>query len=124
VLFFLDQINLEKPTTYASSRFCFCLVLGLAKFSKLCIILVMLKEKSIGKVVHWYDKLSVAVVKLDKALKVGSQVKVKRGDDEFTDTIISMQLNHEPVKSGKKGEEVAIKISRPIKEGAEIYATK
>ena len=84
----------------------------------------MLKEKPIGKVVHWYDKLGVAVVKLNKALKVGSQVKVKRGDQEFTETITSMQLNHESVKAGKKGEEVAVKVSQPVREGAEIYAIK
>ncbi|MEK7461897.1 MAG: hypothetical protein AAB586_02405 [Patescibacteria group bacterium] len=82
----------------------------------------MLKEKPIGKVVHYYDKLGVAVVKLNKALKVGSQIKVRRGEQEFTDSVASMQLNHESVKAGKKGEEVAIKISQQIKEGAEIYA--
>jgi len=98
--------------------------LGLAKFTKLCSICIMLKEKPIGKVVHWYDKLGVAVVKLNKALKVGSQVKVRRGEQEFTDTITSMQLDHKSVKAGKKGEEVAVKVSQQVKEGAEIYAVK
>ncbi|MDO8729554.1 MAG: hypothetical protein Q7K26_06800 [bacterium] len=84
----------------------------------------MLKEKPIGKVVHFYDKLGVVVVKLNKALKVGSQIKVKRGDEEFTDTVTSMQLDHESVKAGKKGQEVAVKVSRQVKEGAEIYAIK
>ncbi|MBI2673689.1 MAG: hypothetical protein HYX23_00160 [Candidatus Zambryskibacteria bacterium] len=84
----------------------------------------MLKEKPIGKVVHFYDKLGVAVVRLNKALKVGSQVNIRRGDQEFTDTVASMQLDHKSVKSGKKGEEVAIKVSQPVKEGAEIYAAK
>ncbi|MDO8569468.1 MAG: hypothetical protein Q7R89_01650 [bacterium] len=84
----------------------------------------MLKEKPIGKVVHWYDKLGVAVVKLNKALKVGSQIKVKRGDEEFTDTVTSMQLDHKSVKTGKKGDEIAVKVSQQAKEGAEIYAAK
>ena len=74
--------------------------------------------------VHWYDKLGVAVVKLNKALKVGDQIKVKRGDQEFTDTITSMQLEHESIKSGKKGDEVAVKVSQQAKEGAEIFAAK
>lgn len=84
----------------------------------------MLKEKPIGKVIHFYDKLSVAVVKLNKALKVGSQVKIRRGDQEFTETVTSMQLDHESVKSGKKGEEVAIKVSQQVRQGAELYAVK
>ena len=109
-----------NPLLGTITNFC----LGLAKFTKLCSIYVMLKEKPIGKVVHWYDKLGVAVVKLNKALKVGSQVKVRRGEQEFTDTVTSMQLDHKSVKAGKKGEEVAIKVSQQVKEGAEIYAIK
>ena len=84
----------------------------------------MSKESPIGKVVHWYDKLSVAVIKLNKAIKVGDQIKVKRGDQEFTDTVTSMQLEHESVNSGKKGDEIAVKVSKQAKEGAEVYAVK
>lgn len=84
----------------------------------------MSKDNLIGKVTHWYDKLGVAVVKLNSALKVGDQIKVKRGDEEFTDTVDSMQLDHKPVDSGKKGDEVAVKVSKQAKEGAEIYAAK
>lgn len=79
------------------------------------------KSNKIGEVSHWYDKISVAVIKLNKALKVGDEVKFKRGDMEFSETISSMQLDHEPVKSGKKGDEVAVKVSREAKEGAEVY---
>lgn len=84
----------------------------------------MLKDNPIGKVTHWYDKLGVAVIKLNKALKVGDQIKVKRGDQEFTDTVTSMQLEHESINAGKKGDEVAVKVSQPAKEGAEVYAAK
>ena len=95
-----------------------------AKFNKWCNTYPMPKDNPIGKVVHWYDRLGVAVVKLNKALKIGSQIKVKRGDEEFTDTVTSMQLDHKPVNAGKKGEEVAVKVSQPAKEGAEVYAAK
>ena len=84
----------------------------------------MPKDNPIGKVVHWYDKLGVAVVKLNKALKVGSQIKVKRGDQEFTDTVTSMQLDHKPIDAGKKGDEVAVKVSKQAKEGAEVYVAE
>ena len=84
----------------------------------------MPKSNPIGKVAHWYDKLGVAVIKLNKAIKVGDRIKVKRGDQEFTDTVTSMQLNHESISSGKKGDEVAVKVSQPAKEGAEVYAAE
>lgn len=80
-----------------------------------------MSEKEIGKVIHWYDKASVAVVKLSGALKVDDKIKVKKGDTEFEDTVASMQVDHEIVSSGKKDSEVAIKLSQKTKEGALIY---
>jgi len=77
-------------------------------------------EKKIGEVTHWYDKISVAVVKLSGALSVGDRIKVRWGDQEFEDTVESMQLEHEPINSGKKGQEVAIKLSGKAHEGAEV----
>ena len=82
------------------------------------------KSNKIGEVNHWYDKISVAVIKLNKALKVGDEVKFKRGDSQFNETIVSMQLDHKPVTSGKKGDEVAVKVTQPAKEGAEVYAAE
>lgn len=83
-----------------------------------------METKPIGKVVHWYDKIGVAVVKLAGALKVGDKVKVKHGADEFEETVSSMQFDHAPVASGKTGQEVAIKLSRKAGEGSEVYAVE
>lgn len=84
----------------------------------------MPKSNLIGKVTHWYDKLSVAVIKLGKTLKVGDEIKVKRGDVEFTEAVASMQLDHKSVSSGKSGDEVAVKFSQQAKEGAEVYGVE
>ena len=80
--------------------------------------------KEIGKVTHWYNKVSVAVIKLAGALKAGDRIKVKRGEAEFEDIVSSMQLDHKPVTSGKKGEEVAVKLSQPAKDGAVISSVE
>ena len=74
----------------------------------------------IGKVVHYYDKLGVAVVKLDKSLKVGDKIKLSHGEDSFEQTVESMQLDHKPVNEGTSGEEVAIKVNRSTKEGTVV----
>ena len=81
-------------------------------------------EKKIGKVIHYYDKIMVAVVKLSGKLSVGDSIKVARGEQEGESVVESMQVEHEAVKSGKKGEEVAIKLSAPAKAGAVVYKTE
>jgi translation initiation factor IF-2 len=78
-------------------------------------------EKEIGKVVHYFDKAGVAVVKLSDKLKVGDMVKFKKGEEEFSDTISSLQVEHESVQSAKAGDEVAVKVSRRAKEGTIVY---
>ncbi len=80
-----------------------------------------MEEKEIGKVIHYFDKAGVAVVRLSGAIKVGDTIKFKRTDDEFTETVSSMQVDHAAVASGKSGDEVAIKISQKTKEGVRVY---
>ncbi len=81
----------------------------------------MAKSESIGKVVHWYDKIGVAVIKLSGGLKAGDTVRVVHGDKEFTEPVSSMQLDHAPVSSGKKGQEIAVKFSQKAGEGSQVY---
>jgi putative protease len=78
-------------------------------------------EKEIGKVIHWYDKIGVAVVKLSAALKKGETIKVKRGEEEFEEVVSSMQLEHKDIETAKKGSEVAVKLGNKAHEGAVVY---
>ncbi|HEY4497497.1 MAG TPA: hypothetical protein VJC20_01940 [Candidatus Paceibacterota bacterium] len=77
-----------------------------------------MEEKEVGKVIHWYDKIGVAVVKLSDTLTTGDKIKVKRGENEAEDSVLSMQVDHKDVPSAKAGDEVAVKISGKAKEGA------
>ncbi|OGH17236.1 MAG: hypothetical protein A3C30_01355 [Candidatus Levybacteria bacterium RIFCSPHIGHO2_02_FULL_40_18] len=74
-------------------------------------------QDQIGRVIHYYDKIGVAVVKLDKPLKVGDKIKLSHGEDSFEQTIESMQLDHKQITEGKAGDEVAIKVDQMAKEG-------
>lgn len=76
------------------------------------------KPKPLGKVVHYYDHLGVAIVELQKALKVGDIILFRRGEQEFAQPIASMQIEHASVEKAKKGDAVGIKVTQPVKEGA------
>jgi hypothetical protein len=78
-------------------------------------------EKEIGEITHWYDKIGVAVIKLTSPLAKGDTVKVVRGDDEFEETVNELQIDHAPVEKGKKGDELAVKLSNKAKVGATVY---
>ncbi|OGI25595.1 MAG: hypothetical protein A3J76_05975 [Candidatus Moranbacteria bacterium RBG_13_45_13] len=78
-------------------------------------------EKETGKVIHYYDKAMVAVVRLSGKLAEGDMIKVAKGEDDFAMKVASMQIDHKPVKAAKAGEEVAVKVDSPTKEGAIVY---
>lgn len=78
----------------------------------------IVKPKPLGKVVHYYDRLGVAIIELQKGLKVGDIVLFRRGEQEFAQPIASMQIDRESVGKAKKGDAVGIKVAQPVKEGA------
>ncbi|TSC72087.1 MAG: hypothetical protein G01um101438_715 [Parcubacteria group bacterium Gr01-1014_38] len=78
-------------------------------------------ETEVGKVVHFYDKVGVAIVELASKLAVGDTIKFKRGEEEFDQEVTSMQIEHASVDSAKKGDAVGIKVDQKIKEGALVY---
>lgn len=79
-------------------------------------------DKPIGKVVHFYDKLGVAIVDLKSGgVKVGQEIKFKRNDNEFTQKVESLQVDHESVDSVKKGDSFGLKVDQPTKPGTEVY---
>jgi len=73
-------------------------------------------------VVHYYDKLGVAIIDLDKgSLKVGDEVKFKRGEEELSQKIESLQVDHQPVEEVKKGDSFGVKVDKSVKVGTEVY---
>ena len=79
-------------------------------------------DKPVGKVVHFYDKLGVAIVDLEKGgLKVGDEVKFKHGEEEFTQKVESLQVDHQDVDKVKKGDSFGLKVDKPTKVGTQVY---
>ncbi len=77
-------------------------------------------EYKVGKITHYYDKLGVAVVELAGDLGVGEKIKIVSGDNEFSQDVASMQIEHQQVQMAKKGETVGMKVDQPVKPGAEV----
>ncbi len=75
----------------------------------------------VGRITHFYDKIGVAVVEVLKAIKVGDTVKISGHDQEFTQTISSMQIEHEQIDKASKGQTVGMKMDKPVKENDELF---
>lgn len=74
-----------------------------------------------GKVIHYFDKAMVAVIRLEDKLSVGDSVKFVHGESEFSQNVDSMEIDHKKVQSVGKGDEVAIKVEQKTHEGAKVF---
>ncbi len=80
----------------------------------------MAGDKRIGEVVHYFNKIKVAVAQLNSALKLGDQVRFHGATTDFTQEVASMQVEHEEVTEVKAGDEVAIKVKERVRKGDEL----
>lgn len=65
----------------------------------------------VGDVTHYYPKIGVATIKLVSDLKIGDEIIVVGKTTGLVDSVVKrIEINNKSVTSGKKGEEVGIKL--------------
>ena len=76
----------------------------------------------VGKITHYFSNIEVAVIDLSAPLKEGDTIRIAGGENtDFTQAVNSMQIEHEKVKSGKKGDSVGMKVKEKVREGYQVY---
>jgi len=81
----------------------------------------MSKEKEIGKITHYFNKIGVGVIELSEKLKVGDTIHIVGGERDFEQEVKSMQVEHESIEIAKKGEAVGLKLDELAKPGDHVY---
>ncbi|MEE9298011.1 MAG: translation elongation factor-like protein [Acidimicrobiia bacterium] len=67
-------------------------------------------EKKVGSVSHYYGAIGVAGISVTAELNVGDTIHVIGHTSDFTQTIDSMQVDHEQVESAGAGDQIGIKV--------------
>ncbi|HUV46778.1 MAG TPA: hypothetical protein VMW29_01455 [Candidatus Bathyarchaeia archaeon] len=78
-------------------------------------------DQKVGVVIHYYDKLGVAIVDLSSDLSLGDKIKIAGDDQELIQEVSSMQIEHKPVNNAKKGDSIGLKVDQVVKEKAEVF---
>jgi putative protease len=80
-----------------------------------------MEKKEIGKIEHYYTKIEVAVVKLKDELKVEDKIAIKGPITDFTQSINSMEIEHEKIQVAKTGQSIGLKVKEKVREGDIVY---
>lgn len=79
------------------------------------------KEKLLGKVDHYYDKISVAAINVLAPFKVGDFIHLKGHTTDFVQRVDSLQIEHASVDKVKKGDDVGIKVKEFVRPHDQVY---
>ncbi len=74
-------------------------------------------EHPVGVVSHYYSELGVVGIELSGELKVGDTIHILGHTSDFTQSVDSIQIEHETVEAAKAGEPIGVK----VKERARVH---
>ncbi|MCM8780947.1 MAG: hypothetical protein NC908_03370 [Candidatus Omnitrophica bacterium] len=80
-----------------------------------------MEEQEIGKITHYYGHISVGIIQLSDTLKVGDSIHIKGHSTDFTQTVDSMQIEHNNVLEAQSGDMVGIKVSQKVHVNDKVF---
>jgi len=81
----------------------------------------MEEKKIVGKVTHYYPKISVAVVELQAPINIGDKVLIKGSSTNFEQVVESMQIEHKDVQRAEVGQSIGLKVKERVRENDMVY---
>ncbi|MEZ4156597.1 MAG: hypothetical protein R3B52_01285 [Candidatus Paceibacterota bacterium] len=75
-------------------------------------------KEIVAEVTAFFDKIKVAILKVEKPLKLGQKLQFEGGAEQL---ISSMQFNHEQIKVAKPGQEIGVKVAAHVQVGQKVY---
>jgi len=78
-------------------------------------------ERPIGKVTHYFSKVGVAAIDLTDTLRVGDTIHIKGHTSDFTQTITSMQIEHNSVEVANAGDCIGVRVDQHAREGDQVF---
>jgi len=79
------------------------------------------EEKRIGSVDHFFGNISVSMIKLTDALKVGDRIRVKGNTSDFVQDVSSMQIDRVSTQEAKAGDLISIKVDQKVRKDDAVY---
>ncbi len=83
----------------------------------------MAEGDRIGEVIHYFDRIQVAVLRLARGVREGQRVHFRGAHTDFEQELTSLQVEHQAVTAAAAGSEVAVKVAQKVRRGDELFET-
>ena len=77
--------------------------------------------QEVGRVSHFFTKISVAVIELTATISVGDRILIKGPTTNLEQTVDSMEIEHEKVQKAGAGQSIGLKVKDRVRETDIVY---
>ncbi len=85
-------------------------------------VLMQVKEKEIGSISHFFPNIDVGIIEITKGqVRVGDKIRIKGSTTDFTQTVKSLQFEHQPIQAAQSGQSIGIKVEQRVREHDKVY---
>jgi hypothetical protein len=81
----------------------------------------MAEKKLIGKITHYFSKISVAVIELSDDLTIGDRISVEGATTSFEQIVESMEIENEKVETATAGQAIGLRVGGKVRLHDAVY---
>ncbi len=81
----------------------------------------MESKQEIGRVTHFFPKISVAIVELKAPLAVGDKITIAGSTTHLEQVVDSIEIEHKTVKNARSGQSIGLKLVGKARESDLVY---
>ena len=79
-------------------------------------------EEQVGVIVKFFAKPSVAAIEVTGgSIKKGDLLKYKGHTTDFTEEVLSIEIDNQPMEEAKVGDLVGVKVKERVRESDKVY---
>ena len=75
----------------------------------------------VGRIAHFFPRISVAEVKVTGTLKVGDTIKILGKKTNLTQKVESMEIDHQKIEEAKPRDDIGLKVDQRVTEGCCVF---
>ena len=79
------------------------------------------QKVGIGKIIHFYPKINVAVISLTDMLQAGDRILIEGKLTHVEQEVVSMQIEHVNIQKAEAGQSIGLKVEGIVREGDTVY---
>lgn len=77
--------------------------------------------KEIGKVIHFFGRINVAIIELKDTISIGDKITIIGPNTNIEQTVDSMEIEHTKVTQATAGQSIGMKVKNTVRDKDTVY---